>query len=255
MKGIRAIMLGLDEGGKTVILYQLKLGETVTTIPTIGFNVETIQHKDAEFTMWDVGGQDRIRVLWKHYLKDTQALIFVVDATKRDRFPEAQSALQQTLADGELAQAVLLVYANKQDLMSAASPAEVTEALGLHKLTARKWAIFGCSATNGDGLKSGLDWLVLNSPFTPIEAKPPAQPEPAPAPAPASEEDKSKAEADRRKLESMIAKLEAITKIVYGCPSTGSLYIQELKKVLVAQPGDTIKVDGDGTVHVFTSSP
>lgn len=56
-------MLGLDAAGKTTIVYKLKLGEIVTTIPTIGFNVETVEYKKIQFTMWDVGGQHRIRPL------------------------------------------------------------------------------------------------------------------------------------------------------------------------------------------------
>ena len=51
-------MVGLDAAGKTTILYKLKLGEIVTTIPTIGFNVETVEYKNISFTVWDVGGQD-----------------------------------------------------------------------------------------------------------------------------------------------------------------------------------------------------
>ena len=61
------LMIGLDAAGKTTILYKLKLGEIVTTIPTIGFNVETLEYKNLSFTVFDVGGQDKIRPLWKHY--------------------------------------------------------------------------------------------------------------------------------------------------------------------------------------------
>jgi GTPase SAR1 family protein len=50
--------------GKTTILYKLKLGEVVTTIPTIGFNVETVEYKNISFTVWDVGSRDKIRPLW-----------------------------------------------------------------------------------------------------------------------------------------------------------------------------------------------
>lgn len=57
--------VGLDAAGKTTILYKLKLGEIVTTIPTIGFNVETVEYKNICFTVWDVGGQDKIRPLWR----------------------------------------------------------------------------------------------------------------------------------------------------------------------------------------------
>ena len=55
------LMVGLDAAGKTTILYKLKLGEVVTTIPTIGFNVEQVDYKNISFTVWDVGGQDKIR--------------------------------------------------------------------------------------------------------------------------------------------------------------------------------------------------
>lgn len=49
------------------ILYKLKLGQSVTTIPTVGFNVETVTYKNVKFNVWDVGGQDKIRPLWRHY--------------------------------------------------------------------------------------------------------------------------------------------------------------------------------------------
>lgn len=86
--------VGLDAAGKTTILYKLKLGEIVTTIPTIGFNVETVEYKNICFTVWDVGGQDKIRPLWRHYFQNTQGLIFVVDSNDRERIVEAERELQ-----------------------------------------------------------------------------------------------------------------------------------------------------------------
>merc|ERR1711881_91012 len=86
---MRILMVGLDAAGKTTILYKLKLGEVVTTIPTIGFNVETVEYKNINFTVWDVGGQDKIRPLWRHYYQQTQALIFVVDSNDRERLSTA----------------------------------------------------------------------------------------------------------------------------------------------------------------------
>lgn len=88
-------LVGLDAAGKTTILYKLKLGEIVTTIPTIGFNVETVEYKNICFTVWDVGGQDKIRPLWRHYFQNTQGLIFVVDSNDRERITEAQDELQK----------------------------------------------------------------------------------------------------------------------------------------------------------------
>lgn len=79
-KPLRILMVGLDNAGKTTILYKLKIGEVVTTIPTIGFNVENVEYKNLKFTVWDVGGQQTIRQLWKHYYSNTDGIIFVIDS-------------------------------------------------------------------------------------------------------------------------------------------------------------------------------
>ena len=145
--------------GKTTILYKLKLGEIVTTIPTIGFNVETVEYKNISFTVWDVGGQDKIRPLWRHYFQNTQGLIFVVDSNDRERAGEAKDELNRMLNEDELRDACLLVFANKQDLPNAMNAAELTEKMGLNQLRNRNWYIQATCATTGDGLYEGLDWL------------------------------------------------------------------------------------------------
>jgi len=152
-------MVGLDAAGKTTILYKLKLGEIVTTIPTIGFNVETVEYKNISFTVWDVGGQDKIRPLWRHYFQNTQGLIFVVDSNDRERAEEAQEELQKMLQEDELREATILIFANKQDLPNAMSSAEITEKLKLPSLRNREWYIQATCATQGTGLYEGLDWL------------------------------------------------------------------------------------------------
>lgn len=158
-KDMRILMVGLDAAGKTTILYKLKLGEVVTTIPTIGFNVETVEYKNISFTVWDVGGQDKIRPLWRHYFQNTQGLIFVVDSNDRERVQEAKEELMRMLAEDELRDCVVLVFANKQDLPHAMTTSEVTEKLNLSSLCNRHWYIQATCATSGDGLFEGLDWL------------------------------------------------------------------------------------------------
>merc|ERR1712110_1300702 len=130
-KEMRILMVGLDAAGKTTILYKLKLGEIVTTIPTIGFNVETVEYKNISFTVWDVGGQDKIRPLWRHYFQNTQGLIFVVDSNDRERIGEAKEGLHRMLNEDELRDAILLVLSNKSDLPQAMSAAETADKLGL----------------------------------------------------------------------------------------------------------------------------
>ncbi|NWX44546.1 ARF5 factor, partial [Steatornis caripensis] len=151
--------VGLDAAGKTTILYKLKLGEIVTTIPTIGFNVETVEYKNICFTVWDVGGQDKIRPLWRHYFQNTQGLIFVVDSNDRERVQESAEELQKMLQEDELRDAVLLVFANKQDMPNAMAVSELTDKLGLQTLRSRTWYVQATCATQGTGLYDGLDWL------------------------------------------------------------------------------------------------
>ena len=88
-----------------------------------------------------------------------QALIFVVDAADEERFSEARDELQAMLADEQLADALLLVYANKQDMPDARGVEDVADALGLTSLRERTWHIQACSGTTGDGVREGLDWL------------------------------------------------------------------------------------------------
>ena len=124
-------MVGLDAAGKTTILYKLKMNETINTIPTIGFNMETLQYKNVSFNCWDIGGQTKLRGLWHHYFDGSHAIIYVVDSADRDRIEEAQESLAALLESEELKDAVLLVYANKQDLPGAMTCPEVVDKLGL----------------------------------------------------------------------------------------------------------------------------
>merc|ERR1712046_206093 len=156
---MRILMVGLDAAGKTTILYKLKLGEVVTTIPTIGFNVETVEYKNITFTTWDVGGQDKIRPLWRHYYSSINGIIFVVDANDRDRIDEARQEFSLMMGEEELKNAKILVFANKQDLPHAMTAAEVEDKLGLHTLQGRCWYMQPSCATTRDGLYEGLDWL------------------------------------------------------------------------------------------------
>lgn len=158
-KPMRILMVGLDAAGKTTILYKLKLGEIVTTIPTIGFNVETVEYKNISFTVWDVGGQTKIRKLWRHYFSNTDGLIFVVDSNDRERIEEAATELEHMMQEEELRDAILLIFANKQDLPNSMSSAELTEKLKLNEFRNRRWYIQATCATQGTGLYEGLDWL------------------------------------------------------------------------------------------------
>ncbi|KAH6656143.1 ADP-ribosylation factor family-domain-containing protein [Truncatella angustata] len=170
-KEMRLLMLGLDAAGKTTILYKLKLGQGVTTIPTVGFNVETVTYKNVKFNVWDVGGQDKIRPLWRHYFSGTQGLIFVIDSSDKARMEEARQELHRIINDREMKDSLLLVFANKQDIRDAMTPEEVQKALELGKLKDKIWNVMPSCATTGDGLIEGLAWLSNNVKASPAPAK------------------------------------------------------------------------------------
>jgi ADP-ribosylation factor 1/2 len=153
-------MLGLDAAGKTTILYQLKMGEAVNTMPTIGFNVESVQYKKLHMMIWDVGGQEKIRQLWRYYFEGSHAIIFVVDAHDRDRLDTASEELYKLLANDELRFCSLLIFANKQDLPNAVSSSYLAEKLKLNSLDRRRdYFVQSCCAVSGAGIYEGMEWL------------------------------------------------------------------------------------------------
>lgn len=155
----RILILGLDGAGKTTILYRLQVGEVVTTIPTIGFNVETVVYKNLKFQVWDLGGQTSIRPYWRCYYSNTDAIIYVVDSMDRDRVGISKQELVSMLEEEELSSAVLLILANKQDIPGCMTISEVAGSLGLAAIRNRRYQIFKTSALKGEGLNEAMDWL------------------------------------------------------------------------------------------------
>ena len=154
----RILLLGMDSAGKTTVLYQLKLQRHVKTTPTIGFNVESLSPtRDVTITVWDVGGEEKIRGLWRHHYHGAHGVIFVVDSTDVERMAEARRELWLVLKDEGLAQGVpVAVFANKQDLHNAMTSAQMQVELGLVDLEERKWFIQEMSAASGIGVNEGL---------------------------------------------------------------------------------------------------
>ncbi|CAI7829459.1 unnamed protein product [Closterium sp. NIES-54] len=177
---MRVLMLGLDAAGKTTILYKLHIGEILSTVPTIGFNVEKVQYKNVQFTVWDVGGQEKLRPMWRNYFNNTDALIYVVDSLDRERVRQAAQefqvceimGLQQLCNCYWLRACTAAAFQTSQKppplptcplssllQKGAMSPLEVCEIMGLQQLRNRYWHIQGTSAPKGEGLFEGLDWL------------------------------------------------------------------------------------------------
>lgn len=97
---LHIVMLGLDSAGKTTVLYRLKFDQYLNTVPTIGFNCEKIRGtgkaKGVQFLVWDVGGQEKLRPLWRSYTRCTDGIVFVLDSVDVERMEEAKIELMRT---------------------------------------------------------------------------------------------------------------------------------------------------------------
>ncbi|XP_061911157.1 ADP-ribosylation factor-like protein 4D [Entelurus aequoreus] len=160
---VHVVVVGLDSAGKTSLLYRLKLKEFVETIPTKGFNTEKVAvgvSRAVTFQVWDVGGQEKLRPLWKSYTRRTDGLVFVVDASEAERMEEARVELHKISRSSENQGVPVLVLANKQDLDAALTAGQVEKLLAVHELsvcTSRH--VHGCSAVDGEGVQQGLEKL------------------------------------------------------------------------------------------------
>jgi small GTP-binding protein len=109
----RVMMIGFDSGGKTTILYNLVMGnQKIVCIPTVGFNVEKVDLSGDKLKIWDMGTRDKGRLLWRMYLENMDAVIFVVDSYDQDRIQEVRDELHQFLYQ-DVKCLPLLVFANK----------------------------------------------------------------------------------------------------------------------------------------------
>ncbi|XP_026541894.1 ADP-ribosylation factor-like protein 4D isoform X2 [Notechis scutatus] len=165
MEALHVVVVGLDAAGKTSLLYRLKFQEFIKSAPTKGFNMEKIRvplgtSRIITFQVWDVGGQEKLRPLWKSYMRRTDGVVFVVDSAEVERLEEARVELHKITHSSDNQGIPVLVLANKQDVAHALSVAEVEKHLGLHELyTSTLSHIQGCSAISGLGLQPALEKL------------------------------------------------------------------------------------------------
>ncbi|XP_056338946.1 ADP-ribosylation factor-like protein 5B isoform X2 [Oenanthe melanoleuca] len=141
----KVIIVGLDNAGKTTILYQFLMNEVVHTSPTIGSNVEEIVVKNTHFLMWDIGGQESLRSSWNTYYSNTEFIILVVDSIDRERLSITKEELYRMLAH--------------EDMKGCMSAAEISAYLTLSSIKDHPWHIQSCCALTGEGLCQGLEWM------------------------------------------------------------------------------------------------
>ena len=159
IKVINLILFGLDSGGKTTILYQLKLNKCVTTIPTIGFNLEAVKLQNLNINIFDLGGGERFQRLWGHFIKKSTGIIYVVDSNDKERIKENVIELQRILNLPESTNFPVLIMANKQDILTSFSPEDIAHFFEIGELKRRKWKVQGTCGITGQGIREGFEWI------------------------------------------------------------------------------------------------
>lgn len=160
---VQLTMIGLDQSGKTTLLYRLKYDQCTNATPTIGFNCEKVKWevglaKGTTFTIWDVGGADKTRPLWRAYIRSSEGIIFVVDAVDHERIEEAKLELTKLMRCSDNPRLPILVIANKQDMPGSLDCETVGKQLGLHELPpSQLWSLLGVCALTGEGLSDAID--------------------------------------------------------------------------------------------------
>ncbi|XP_041815969.1 ADP-ribosylation factor-like protein 3 [Chelmon rostratus] len=162
---VRLLLLGLDNAGKTTLLKQLAAEDISHITPTQGFNIKSVQSSGFKLNVWDIGGQRKIRPYWRNYFENTDVLIYVIDSSDRKRFEETSLELAELLEEEKLAAVPLLIFANKQDLMTATPASELAESLNLHTIRDRMWQVQACSAATAEGVQDGMTWVCRNITF------------------------------------------------------------------------------------------
>ncbi|XP_005721350.1 ADP-ribosylation factor-like protein 14 [Pundamilia nyererei] len=162
---VQVLLLGLDNAGKSTLLYKLKHNTSVSTVPTIGFNVEMLEarknRRKIAITIWDIGGQGNMRDHWPNFYQNAGAIVFVVDSADQERLNEAQRELERTLRNDELRGRPLILLANKQDVDGALNVTEMKDRFNMRKICQeRDCFVQPCSASTGFGVEEAFKRVV-----------------------------------------------------------------------------------------------
>lgn len=156
-------ILGLDNAGKTCLLYRLKFNSYVNTVKTVGFNWEKVKGttgsaKGKTFCLFDVPGQEKLRALWKTYTRKCDGILYIIDSADSDRFEESKLELAKTAR--MTGSVPVIVVCNKQDLPAAKSHNDISDLFSLKKeLQQREWSVIPGCAVTGEGVEDVLEKL------------------------------------------------------------------------------------------------
>ena len=154
----RVLILGLDGAGKTTLMYLLKYKELITTLPTVGFNIEELFiARKLKVRLWDVGGHIKVRHLWTHYYMTTAGIIYVVDSSCKERMKESKEEFYKILKHPDVKENVpILIFANKMELEGGLSVDDIIELFEFKKFVSNPWCVQNCSTYTQEGVWKGI---------------------------------------------------------------------------------------------------
>ena len=156
---VRLLLLGLDNAGKSTVLNSI-IGEDVGDVqPTFGFQIKSFVSHGALINFWDVGGQESFRPFWKNYFERTDGIIWVIDGSDAERFPEHIAEFTQLLHESFLLMSSILVLVNKSDLYGPENFRRICELLEFGEMPAHM-RVFACSAMDGSGVQEAMEWFM-----------------------------------------------------------------------------------------------
>ncbi|KJH49326.1 ADP-ribosylation factor family protein [Dictyocaulus viviparus] len=156
----RVVLLGLEGSGKTTLLRALMKAPYAPDIPpTNGFTVDSIHYKNFRLHLWDVSGLNRSQNLWKHYHSNTQAIVFVVDSSAPERFPDVVRAVEEVLDDTHVDSCQFLLVVNRKTSENTNCPS-ISSLLGSVSRIGQPLKVHYCDAASGRGVPELLDYLV-----------------------------------------------------------------------------------------------
>lgn len=145
----------------------LKTNVLTQSSPTTHANSNELKLNNITFKTYDLGGHKQVRKVWKEYFQIADAIVFLIDASKLDRFEEARTELEYVLNDEELMNCPILILANKIDKRNAVNEDYIrnyfnlytTEKMNSRKPSERPIELFMCSLLYRQGYGEGFRWL------------------------------------------------------------------------------------------------
>ncbi len=158
------LLVGLDDAGKTTLTGRLTKNCLIQAPPTSQPSNHEIKIGSTLLSITDVGGHQQARRLWRTYMFASTRLIFIVDASNRQRLPEARYELLNILDDEEIQAMPILILANKIDRINVAcGESELRSILQIEKylnVEDPRVKLCMCSIARNEGFTDGLKWLI-----------------------------------------------------------------------------------------------